>query len=118
MKILFYYDEDGDVPVRDDLEQLEVDDEEKASAVQRKFRILKNLTYEEALAGPYIKNIRDKVDSLKVRGHQVRILGFRYGDDFVAAVLTIKQQPGLDDEEIVRAQKRREDWYERLGRPS
>lgn len=115
MRVLLYVDRDGSNPVKKRLDELGRERPEEQKAILQKLRIIRDLTFEESVGAGHIKPVRGKIWSLKMRQHQARILGFREGDHFVAARLTIKKQDELDDRDISVAKSRREDWLERRG---
>lgn len=113
MKFRFYEEPDGRQPVVEQLRDLKKERPDEFDAVFAAVETAKHLTYEDARDGEYIKNVRGKVDALKVWGKQSRVLGFRDGPDFIAAHHVIKKQDQLRAEDIEIAAQRRESYYER-----
>lgn len=115
MRILIYARRNGSKPVKERLDELERDRPEEYKAILQKLRIVRELSFRETVEAGHVKPVRNKIWSLKMTGHQSRVLGFRDGDHFVAVHLTVKKQDELDERDIRLAESRREDWRERQG---
>lgn len=113
MKFRFYEEPDGTQPVVEQLRDLKTARPDEFDAIFSVVESAKGLSYEAARENEYIKNIRGKVDVLKVWGKQSRILGFRDGPDFIAAHHVIKKQDELRNEDIEIASQRRQSHNER-----
>lgn len=113
MEFRVYEEADGTQPVAEQLARLKDERPDEFDAIFATKETAENLTYEKAREAEYIKNVRGKIDALKIWGKQSRILGFRDGPDFIAAHHVIKKQDAFRDEDIRTAAERRERYYDR-----
>jgi phage-related protein len=112
-KILFYENENGRMPVKEELEALSEPDQAKAAA---HLSLLQE--HGHALREPHVKHMQDKLKELrfKVSAGQYRIFFFFHVGDKAILVHSLQKKtqetPKLD---LKIALKRMKDWQDRYG---
>ena len=111
--IVFYRNENGRMPVKEDLEGLPEPDQAWAAA---------HLSFLEdqghTLREPHVKHLQDKLKELrfKISAGQYRILFFFHAGDTVVLVHTLqKKTQETPKRDLKLALKRMKDWQERHG---
>lgn len=111
----FYCDGAGGKPVKDFLDDLEKTDPDQADTAYRKFFLFGERGWEGSVSCGLLKHVEGKIFEIKLKGKELRILGFGWKKLFIAAAAEIKKQDNLDPNTIAAAEERRQDWLKRHG---
>ena len=112
-RILFYENENGRMPVREELESLSEPDQAKAAA---HLSLLQE--HGHALREPHVKHVRDKLMELrfKVSAGQYRIFFFFHvGDKMILVHGLQKKTQVTPSQDLKIALKRMKEWRDRHG---
>jgi phage-related protein len=113
LKLLFYENENGRMPVKEELEALSVPDQAKAAA---HLSLLQEQGH--TLREPHVKHMQDKLKELrfKVSVGQYRIFFFFHVGDKVILVHSLQKKTQATPKQDLRiALKRMKDWQDRHG---
>lgn len=112
-KLVFYENEGGRMPVKEDLEGLSEPDQAKAAA-----HLLLLEEHGHTLREPHVKHLQDKLRELrfKISAGQYRIFFFFHVGDKVVLLHSLQKKTQETPKQDMRlALKRMKDWQDRHG---